>query len=91
MSDVRRATIRQRRQLTLPADVCRELGLEVGDSVTIEVEDGRLVATPSRKRALDALAAIQKAFQESGITEEEWLEELRRVRREMTRERYGIG
>ena len=91
MSDVRRATIRNRRQLTLPADICRDLGLEVGDSVTIEVADGRLVATPSRKRALEALAAIRQAFQESGITEQEWLEELRRVRREMTRERYGIG
>ncbi|MDO8615069.1 MAG: AbrB/MazE/SpoVT family DNA-binding domain-containing protein [Dehalococcoidia bacterium] len=89
MSDVRRSTIRNRRQITLPADICRRLGIEVGDSVMLEVEDGYVRLTPSRKRAVDALAAIQKAFQESGIPEEELLEEGRRVRAEMTEKVYG--
>ncbi len=89
MSDVRRATIRDRRQITLPADFCKELGLDVGDTLTLELRDGAVVATPSRKEALDALAAIQRAFQESGITEEELLEEGRRVRTELVREIYG--
>ena len=89
MSDVKHTTIRERRQVTLPADICRELGLDVGDSLTLEVRDGSVVATPSRKAALDALAAIQQAFQESGITEEELLEEGRRVRTELVREIYG--
>jgi AbrB family looped-hinge helix DNA binding protein len=89
MSDVRRATIRERRQVTLPADVCRELGLEVGDSLSVELLDGSIKLTPDRKRFLDALSAIQQAFQKSGITEEELLEEGKRVRREITRELYG--
>ena len=89
MSDVRHATIRERRQVTLPADVCRELGLEVGDSVSLELLEGSIKLTPDRKRFLDALAAIQQAFQQSGITEEELLEEGSRVRREITRELYG--
>jgi AbrB family looped-hinge helix DNA binding protein len=89
MSDVRRATIRERRQVTLPADVCRELGLEVGDSLSVELLDGSIKLTPDRKRFLDALSAIQQAFQKSGVTEEELLEEGKRVRREITRELYG--
>jgi len=89
MSDVRRATIRERRQVTLPADVCRELGLEVGDSVSLELLEGSIKLTPDRKRFLDTLAAMQQAFQQSGITEEELLEEGSRVRREITRELYG--
>ena len=89
MSGVRRATIRERRQITLPADFCRELDIDIGDSLTLELREGSLVLTPSRKAALDALTAIQKAFQQSGITEEELLEEGRRVRTELVREIYG--
>lgn len=42
-----------------------------------------------RQRALDAMAAIQKAFQESRITEAELQAEGRRIRRQLVRERYG--
>ena len=91
MSDVRRAVVRERRQITLPADVCRELGIDVGDSVQMEVDDGSLRLTPSKRRALDALEAIQRAFAESGVTEEEFQEELRKARKELVRERYGLG
>jgi antitoxin component of MazEF toxin-antitoxin module len=93
MSDetiVDRAVIRERRQVTLPRDICQELGLEIGDTVTLEVEDGSLRVTPSKKRALDALAEIQAAFQASGITEAELLAEGRRIRRELNKEQYGI-
>lgn len=89
MSDVRRATIRDRRQITLPADVCKELGLDVGDSVTLELSDGTLVLTPGRKRALDALAELHRIFAESGVTEGELQEGGRRIRAELSRQRYG--
>jgi antitoxin component of MazEF toxin-antitoxin module len=83
------AVIRERRQITLPAEICREIGVEVGDTVALEIKSGSLVITPSRKRALDALEEIRKAFQESGVTEKEFQAELRRVRRQLSRERYG--
>ena len=83
------ATIRNRRQLTLPPDICRELGLDVGDSVELAVEDGALIVTPSRSRALDALAEIQSAFEASGVTAEELLASARRTRATLTRKRYG--
>jgi AbrB family looped-hinge helix DNA binding protein len=89
MSDVRRATIRQRRQITLPADFCEKLKLETGDSLDLEVKEGAVVLTPNRQRALDALSAIQEAFQKSGITEEELQKTARRIRHKLVRERYG--
>jgi len=84
-----RAVVRDRRQITLPADILKQLGLKVGDAVELEVEDGTLRVTPSRTRALDALAEIHRAFQESGITLKEFLAEGRRVRRELVEKRYG--
>ena len=41
-----------------------------------------------KERTLQLLAEIQKAFQESGITEEELQEEGRRIRKELTRQMY---
>ena len=66
-----RAVLRPRRQLTLPRDICRQLGIDTGDQVDLSVEDGTLVVTPSRKRALDALAEIQSAFARSGLTKDD--------------------
>ncbi len=85
-----RAIVRDRRQITLPAGMCRELGLKVGDAVELVVDNGSLIATPSKRIALDALAEIQRLFAESGITEAELQAEGRRVRRELNRREYGI-
>ena len=84
-----RAVLRPRRQLTLPRDICRQLGIDTGDHVDLSVEDGTLVVTPSRKRALDALAEIQNAFARSGLTEEDLQRAARGARTELIRERYG--
>jgi antitoxin component of MazEF toxin-antitoxin module len=84
-----RAVLRPRRQLTLPRDVCHQLGIDIGDQVDLSVEDGTLVVTPSRKLALDALAEIQSAFARSGLTEEELQRAAREARTELIRERYG--
>src|SRR3990170_3906446 len=96
MSDIRhrrhtmaRAVLRPRRQLTLPRDICQQLGIDIGDQVELSVEDGALVATPSRKRAMDALAEIQSAFARSGIPEDELQRAAREARKELIRERYG--
>ena len=80
--------LRPRRQLTLPREVCEALGVKPGDRLVLEVLDGVLVVRPGRQAALDALRAIQQAFAESGITEEELLESGRRVRDELFREQY---
>ena len=84
-------TLRPKRQLTLPRDVCESLGIQPGDVLDLELEDSRLVATPRKVRALEALREIREAFQRSGITEEELQETGRRVRDEVYREIYGPG
>ncbi len=84
-----RAVLRPRRQLTLSRDICRQLGIEVGDEVELALEDGTLVVTPSRKLALDALAEIRNAFARSGIPEDELQRAAKEARKELIRERYG--
>jgi AbrB family looped-hinge helix DNA binding protein len=83
-----RVHLREKRQLTLPAEVSDALGLRPGDSIEIRVEEGRAILEPSRRAALDALRAVQKAVAESGVTEEELLESGRQIRKELFRENY---
>ena len=82
-------TLRPRRQLTLPPQICEALGLEVGDRLEVSVTDEGVLVKPKKRLALNALAEIQRAFQEAGVTEEELQEEGRRVREELSRSRYG--
>jgi len=82
------ASLRPRRQITLPREVCRQLGVDIGDQLDLAVEDGVLIVTPSRKRALDALQEIQAAFARSGVGERELQRAARQARTELTRERY---
>jgi AbrB family looped-hinge helix DNA binding protein len=84
-----KAIVRARRQITIPAEFCAELNIRTGDELILEVQDGKLRMTPTRKIALDALTELNRLFQESGITEEELLASGRQIRSQLTRERYG--
>ena len=81
--------LRPRRQLTLPRDICQQLGLKVGDMLSVTVEGDRLVARPVRNVALDALQEIRQAFQQSDLTEEELQEAGREIRKRLSLSRYG--
>ena len=83
-----RVTLRGRRQLTLPRDVCEALKVRPGDWLNLELVEGALLVRPSKKVALDAIRAIQHALEEAGVTEEELLESGRRIREEMVREKW---
>jgi len=91
MSETKSADVvlRPRRQVTLPKDICNQLGMEPGDVLELTVEDSALIARPRKSVALEALKEIQQAFQRSGITEEELQEAGRRGRHEIAGERYG--
>ena len=82
-------TLRPRRQLTLPSEVCEVLGVQVGDELELSVADGALLMRPKKAIALEALEEIRRAFAESGITEAELQAEGRRIREQIARERYG--
>ena len=81
--------VRPKRQVTLPKEVCERLGIEPGDSLELSLEGATLIARPKKTIALEALREIRDAFRRSGITEDELLEAGRRVREELTKERYG--
>ena len=81
--------LRPKRQVTLPREVCDELGIGPGDVLQVSVEDAMLVARPKKTAAMEALKEIQLAFERSGITEEELQEAARRAREEVARERFG--
>jgi AbrB family looped-hinge helix DNA binding protein len=83
-----RIKLREKRQMTIPAEVCEALGVKPGDSLDVELEDGVIVLKPSRRGALDALQELQRAFAAAGLSEEEWLADLKTIRKEVFRERY---
>jgi AbrB family looped-hinge helix DNA binding protein len=80
--------LREKRQVTLPAEVCEQLGLRQGDEFELRVENGMAIIEPRRTRALKALEAVRKALEDAGVTEEELLASGREIRKEIFRERY---
>jgi AbrB family looped-hinge helix DNA binding protein len=84
-------TLRPRRQLTLPAELCDALDLEVGDRLEVTLSDDGLVVRPKKAVAMRALREIQKAFATSDLSEAELQEEGRLLRQELTRARHGEG
>ncbi|MDP2918666.1 MAG: AbrB/MazE/SpoVT family DNA-binding domain-containing protein [Dehalococcoidia bacterium] len=81
--------VRLKRQLTLPKEICKQLGIEPGDRLELTLEDSVLIARPKKALALEALKEIQQAFSRSGITEEELLEAGKETRRKLLRERHA--
>lgn len=82
-------TVRPKRQVTLPREICDQLGIGPGDTLELIVEESVLKATPRKRKALDALNEIRDAFESYGVTEDELLEEGRRTRQEIMRDRRG--
>lgn len=83
--------LRPKRQLTLPKEVCEQLGIQPGDVLELALGDGAVVARPKKAVALDALREIREAFRCSGIAEAELQEAGRRVRLEIATERHAAG
>ena len=75
--------LRPKRQITLPKEICQQLGIEPGDGLELSLEGSALIARPQKAVALEALKEIQETFKRSGITEEELLQAGREVRREI--------
>ena len=81
--------LRPKRQITLPKEVCEQLGIGPGDMLELALENSTLVARPKKVAALEALREIHEAFKRSGITEDELQKAGRRVRQEVNRKRYA--
>lgn len=81
--------IRAKRQVTLPRDICDQLGIEEGDSLTVYVEGDSLIAKPKKNVAMDSLKELHKLFKDANVTEKELLKTSRRIRKELVKKHYG--
>ena len=81
--------IRDRRQITLPAAVLSQLLVNEGDKLSLEVVNQKIIARPVKEQAMNNLKAIQKAFQESGVTEKELQESGVKIRKQLVEKLYG--
>lgn len=79
--------IRPRRQTTFPRSLLEAIGADVGDQLTATIKNDEIVLKPKKRIAMDAFSALQKAFQESGIPEEEMQKNLVRIRKELNAKR----
>ena len=81
--------VRPKRQVTIPREICEQLGIRSGDRLELFVEGDRLIARPRKAVALEALHEIRETFERYGITEEELQDTGRRARKALTRDRYA--
>jgi AbrB family looped-hinge helix DNA binding protein len=54
-----RAKVTGRHAITLPAELCRQLGIEVGDSVELEVRGNKAEIRPAREVEVLPLASLR--------------------------------
>jgi len=84
LSDDRTSRISSRGQVVIPKELREKYDLKEGDSVVWEEEKGKLVLRKADWK--DYANEIARKLAEAGVTEEEMLEELKRVRKEMYNE-----
>lgn len=83
--------IRPRRQATFPRKLLEELGIGEGDSLVAKVKEKKIILKPKKQIALDAFKELQRAFQESGVSEKEMQDNLIKIRKQIYEERYSKG
>lgn len=81
--------IRERRQVTLPAEVLNQLKLTVGDSLVLSVDDQKLIAKPLQKQSVETLTALQNVIQKTNVSESEFQNSGQKIRAKIVKEIYG--
>ena len=90
-AEPRLTRIQEKGQVTLPADVRRQLGLKKGDLVAVTTTPDGILITPQEVVASQALAEIGEALREQGLSLEDMIERGRSIRSRLLREQYGIA
>jgi AbrB family looped-hinge helix DNA binding protein len=82
--------IQERGQVTIPQEVREKLKLKKGDLVTfVETERGYVVQ-PVEVVIHAALDAIGDGLADKGVTLDQWIENGRRLRGQLLKEKYGL-
>jgi AbrB family looped-hinge helix DNA binding protein len=82
--------VRERGQLTIPAEIRRRMGIEEGDVFSLVQLGDTLVATRRELVAPDIARAIEAFMGEEGVTLGDLLGGLEKQREAYVREKYGI-
>ena len=80
--------VRPRRQVTLPSELCQQLGITVGDRLELRVEGQTLIARPKKALARKALGELRQVFAASAVREKELQEYARKVREGLSSEHH---
>ncbi|TEU13543.1 MAG: hypothetical protein E3J21_18285 [Anaerolineales bacterium] len=81
--------LRERGQITLPAQLREELGVDVGDFFTIVKVDSYVVMTPKRLMVSEVTSQLEQLLAEKGLTLDDLLRGLEDERARLFEEQYG--
>ena len=81
--------VRPKRQVTLPKEICEQLGIAPGDTLEFTTDGATLIGRPKKARAMDSVREIRAMFKASGITEAELQESGKAIRMDVVRSRYS--
>ena len=82
--------VQEKGQVTLPADVRRNLGLKKGDLVAVTSTREGVLITPQKVIATQALDRIGQALKVQGVTLEDLIESGRELRGELIDKQYDL-
>ena len=77
-------------QVTIPAEIMQELGIEKGDKVCFLKKDGEWIIKPSFQDSLKAIQNIMKTEKSDLHTEDDVIEWMKEVRKEFVEESYNL-
>jgi len=80
--------VRQRGQVTIPRRLRESLSIEDGDTLTLLPVGDTLVLVPRQLRTPELIDRLADMLDESGMTLNDLLADLPRIREEIYRERY---
>ena len=82
--------VRERGQLTIPAEIRHQMGIAEGDVFSLVQLGDTLVATRKKLVAPEIARAVEALMEEEGVTLADLLDGLARQREGYVREKYGI-
>ena len=79
---------RQRGQVTIPRRLRESLAIKDGDTLTVFQVGDALILTPRQLRTTELIDRMAEMLEQSGMTLNDLLADLPRIREEIYRERY---
>lgn len=82
--------VRQRGQVTIPRRLRESLAIQDGDTLTILPVGDTLILVPRQLRTPELIDRMADLLEESGLTLNDLLADLPRIREEVYREQYQV-